>query len=264
MSILTIAAWQAEGRLTDVEANTDSVRAAARWAKEMEADLLITPEMFLSGYNVPRADLEAQADVDHAGIVAGIAQEVGIGIVAGVPEFVDTPHPAGLGIYNTSVLVSDTGEVLMRHRKYQLFGDLDRGLFLPGVAPVTTAEFKDVTIGSMICFDVEFPESVRAARRAGVELLAVPTAQMIGYAPVNEHVIPARAWDNGLYLAYVNRVGTENDLTYIGQSSICSPYGERLAGLGAEAKEEMLFATIDTEIVAQARTENPYLEELRG
>ncbi|WP_349826887.1 nitrilase-related carbon-nitrogen hydrolase [Brevibacterium litoralis] len=262
MSTLTIAAWQAEGHAADVEANTDAVRAAARWAKEMESDLLITPEMYLSGYNIPAERMrEVAASADFPALVGGIAAEVGIAIVAGVP----TSTPAG--VYNSSIIVSATGEVLARHDKHMLFGDLDRELFLRGSEPFAAAEIGGVTVGTMICYDVEFPESVRAARAAGVELLAVPTANMTGYETVNEHVIPSRAMENGMYVAYVNRVGVERtgpagELVYMGQSSVCSPFGERIAGLTGADSDQMLFATIDTEAVTRARSENPYWEDL--
>lgn len=257
MSTLTIAAWQAAGHLDDREANLQAIHDAARAAAAAGAELLITPEMYLSGYNIPSEQLLRQAGTDPAAEIADVASAHGIAILAGVPEF------TGDGVFNTSLLVTPDGQRLMQHRKYQLFGDLDRGLFRAGDDPVTTCTYRGVRLGTMICYDVEFPETVRAAALAGVEVLLVPTAQMEGFEHVNDVVISARAWDNGLYIAYTNRIGTEDNLTYIGRSVICDPRGRRVAEAAPGQVEDLLVYTIDTDAVADARTANPYLTDLR-
>lgn len=264
MTVITIAAWQGQGNLDDVEANFAALDSAASRAAEHDAQILVTPEMILSGYNIPRSDLMAQSHIDFADRVAQVATRYGITILAGVPEFVhDGGSESRTACYNTSLLVSSTGEPLLQYRKHQLFGELDRGLFTAGPTPVGVTEHLGITIGTMICYDVEFAESVREARRREVDLLLVPTAQMEGYDIVNDAVIRTRAWDNGMYVAYVNRVGSESDLTYIGQSSICSPSGQRIAGMASSNTEDLLFAQIDTAEVEAARALNPYLEDLR-
>lgn len=257
MSTLTIAAWQAAGHLDDREANLQAIHDAARAAAASGAELLITPEMYLSGYNIPSERLLRQAGTDPAAEIADVASAHGIAILAGVPEF------TGDGVFNTSLLVTPDGQRLMQHRKYQLFGDLDRGLFRAGDDPVTMCTYRGVRLGTMICYDVEFPETVRAAALAGVEVLLVPTAQMEGFEHVNDVVISARAWDNGLYIAYTNRIGTEDNLTYIGRSVICDPKGRRVAEAAPGQVEDLLVYTIDTGAVADARTTNPYLTDLR-
>ncbi|MBG6184986.1 putative amidohydrolase [Arthrobacter sp. CAN_A214] len=257
MSTLTIAAWQAAGYLDDREANLQAINDAAARATARGAELLVTPEMYLSGYNIPYERLLRQSTTDSVAEIAEIASAHGIAILAGVPEFTDD------GVFNTSLLVTPEGQRLMQHRKYQLFGELDRGLFLAGDHPVTTCIYRGVRLGTMICYDVEFPETVRAAALAGVEVLLVPTAQMEGFEHVNDVVISARAWDNGLYLAYINRIGREEDLTYIGRSVMCDPKGRRVAEAAPGQVEDLLVYTVDTRIVAAARTTNPYLTDLR-
>lgn len=257
MSTLTIAAWQAAGHLDDREANLQAIHDAAQRAAARGAEVLVTPEMYLSGYNISSERLLHQSSIDSVAEIAEVAATHGIAVLAGVPEFTEE------AVFNTSVFVTPDGQRLMQHRKYQLFGGLDRGLFQAGDYPVTTCTYRGVRIGTMICYDVEFPESVRAAALAGVEVLLVPTAQMEGFEHVNDVVISARAWDNGLYLAYTNRIGTEGELTYIGRSVLCDPKGRRVAEAAPGQVEDLLVYTIDTEIVAAARTTNPYLTDLR-
>jgi predicted amidohydrolase len=82
------------------------------------------------------------------------------------------------------------------------------------------------------------------------------------YAHIAERLIPVRAWENQVHMVYVNRVGSEADLTYVGRSSIVGPDGEVLASLDADTRG-LLIATIDPETTRRARAENPYLADRR-
>ena len=253
---LTVAGLQHAGEPGDVQANLATITTAATLARHQGAELLVTPEMFVTGYNI-EDDLGplAAADLDVA--IAEIARSVGIGIVAGLPEVA----PDG-GLYNTALLVDDSGAELARYRKTHLFGDLDRSLFVPGEVLPPPVLFRGVRVSLLICYDVEFPETVRRAALAGAELIIVPTAQMEPFSFVAEQLIRTRAWENQAYVAYVNRCGAEQELTYVGRSSIVSPYGEVLASLSA-TDTGLMTASIDTDVVARARVENPYLDDLR-
>jgi predicted amidohydrolase len=78
---------------------------------------------------------------------------------------------------------------------------------------------------------------------------------------VAEQVVRARAWENQVYVAYINHDGRERTLEYVGRSSIVAPSGDVLAG--AEHGDQLLLATIDTDVVSRARAENPYLIDRR-
>jgi 5-aminopentanamidase len=251
---LIIAGLQAAGVPGDVEANCAQLRAAAAEAATAGAGLLITPELYLTGYDIGD-QVRDLARRDLSGMVRQIAREAGLAILAGIPE------PAGEHLFNTAVLVDRRGEELLRYRKTHLFGDLDRRYFRPGDDLVAVAELHGVRIATLICYDVEFPETVRAAAERGADLIAVPTAQMTPFEFVAEQVIRARAWENQVYVAYINHDGRERTLEYVGRSSIVAPSGDVLAG--ATHGDHLLLATIDTEVVAGARTQNPYLDDRR-
>jgi len=252
---LTVAGLQAAGVPGDVEANCAQLRAAAAEAAAAGARLLITPELYLTGYDIGDQVREL-ARLDLTGAVRQIAREAGLAILAGLPE------PAGERLYNTAILVGGRGEELMRYRKTHLFGDLDRRYFVPGDDLVAVAELHGVRMAVLICYDVEFPETVRAAAERGADLIAVPTAQMTPFEFVAEQVVRTRAWENQVYLAYVNHDGRERTLEYVGRSSIVAPSGDVLAGAGHG--DQLLLATIDTEVVARARAQNPYLNDRRS
>ncbi|PSL37670.1 putative amidohydrolase [Labedella gwakjiensis] len=253
---LTIAGLQHDGVSGDVDANLAIIAEAAREAASRGARLLVTPEMFVTGYNIGER-LAPLATADLVDRVAAIAAEAGIGIVAGLPE----PLPDG-GIANALVLVDADGAALLRYRKTHLFGDLDRSLFEAGDALPGVVEIDGVRVSLLICYDVEFPETVRAASLAAADVVIVPTAQMEPYAHIAERLIPVRAWENQVHLVYVNRVGSEGDLTYVGRSSMVSPAGEILDSLDSTSTG-LMIATIDPEVTRRARQENPYLADRR-
>ena len=253
---LSLSVLQAASTPGDIPENLRRLDAVAAAAASAGADLLVTPEMFVTGYNIGDdiARLAAERPLERVG---AIAREHGIGIIAGGPE----PLPEG-GVANAAWFFDDRGEVLARHRKIQLFGDLDRAHFVAGSAPVTLAEYRGWRIALLICFDVEYPESVRSAARAGADLVAVPTAQMAPFSFVNEHLIRVRAWENALYVAYANQIGPDGDFDYVGRSVIADPLGAHVAQASADG-EELIAATLDPAVLARARALNTYLSEVR-
>ena len=253
---LTIAGLQHHGVSGDVDANLDLLADAAREASARGARILVTPEMFVTGYNIGER-LAPLATADLFDRVARIAAEAGIAIVAGLPEPLE-----GGGLANALVLVDSDGTELLRYRKTHLFGGLDRALFEAGDALPRAVDIDGVRVSVLICYDVEFPETVRAAALDGVDVVIVPTAQMEPYAHIAERLIPVRAWENQVHVVYVNRVGTEGELTYVGRSSIVSPEAEILDSLDSDTTG-LLIATIDPEVTRRARRENPYLADRR-
>lgn len=246
---MKIALWQTGsadlGRLRD-----RAVEASAAGAR-----LLITPEAFTSGYAVP--DIAGQAQPvggpwDHD--IAAIAAEAGLAILYGHPE------SAGSAVFNSATLVDRDGRVLTRHHKAHLYGEVDR-VYQPGGSLDALAEIDGVRIGVLICYDVEFPESVRALALAGADLVAVPTALMTPYEVVTRTLVPARAYENQVYLAYANRSGSEDSLTYCGESCVVGPDGVDRARAGSG--DELLLAEIDMAALARSRADNTHLGDRR-
>ncbi len=252
---LRIAGLQTPGTLRDVDANLLELELAAQEAVDNGADLLITPEMFVTGYVVgePLPELAAR---DFLGPVRALAARLGLAIVLGGPE--TAPH----GIYNTAYFIDDRGEVLHRYRKSHLFGELDRRQFVPGEELFGLVELKGVRIATMICYDVEFPETVRAAALAGAHLVAVPTAQMEPFGFIAEQLVPTRAWENQVYVAYIDHDGSEEDLVYVGRSSIVAPDATVLDSV--EHGTRLIYADVDPAFVEAQQKANPYLGDRRG
>ncbi|WP_308797853.1 carbon-nitrogen hydrolase family protein [Agromyces silvae] len=259
---LKIAVLQASSIPGDVEANLRAVDEAAGQAADRGIHLLVTPEMLLTGYNISDrvVELARQAPLER---VREIAADHRVAIVASGPELLDGPDASAARVANSAWFFDETGAVLGRHRKIQLFGQLDRDMFVEGATPTTLVDYRGFRVALLICFDVEFPETVRAAALAGADLVAVPTAQMQPFGFVNDHLIRVRAWENGVYVAYANHYGTDGSLEYVGRSVIADPLGEHLAQAQPDGGA-LLTATMDREVLGVARRQSPYLTEVRS
>ncbi|WP_046467983.1 carbon-nitrogen hydrolase family protein [Allosalinactinospora lopnorensis] len=229
----------------------------ARAAAEAGARLLVGPEMSLTGYNIGAdvARLAEPSDGPVAREVGRIAAETGVAIAYGYPE------SDGGRIYNAVQLVGAAGAPLAGYRKAHLFGELDRAAYSPGDDPVVQATLGGLRLGMLICYDVEFPEAVRAHALSGTELLLVPTALMHPHTGIATSLVPARAFESQLYIAYVNRCDTEGELDYCGSSCLVAPGGTEL--LRAGAGEELLVADVDPTVLRTARRDNTYLADRR-
>ncbi|MFJ8789313.1 carbon-nitrogen hydrolase family protein [Streptomyces sp. NPDC102462] len=254
---MRIALLQSSGRPGSVAENLKVLDEAAARAAAAGAALLATPEMFLTGYAIG-ADigrLAEPADGDRAAAVADIARRHGLAIAYGYPE------RAGAAVHNSAQLISADGTRLAGYRKTHLFGPFEHAHFTPGDRPVVQAHLDGLTVGLLICYDVEFPENVRAHALAGTDLLVVPTAQMHPYQFVAESLVPVRAFENQMYVAYVNRVGPEGEFDFVGLSTLAGPDGTARARAGRT--EDLLVADVDPGFLAASREANPYLRDRR-
>ncbi|QEU97790.1 carbon-nitrogen hydrolase [Streptomyces kanamyceticus] len=251
------ALLQSSGQLGSVAENLKALDDAAGRAAAAGAGLLVAPELFLTGYAIGDdvARLAEPADGAAAVAIGEIAVRHGIGVVYGYPE------RAGAAVFNSAQLIGPDGASLANYRKTHLFGCFERDSFTPGEQPVVQAELGGVRVGLMICYDVEFPENVRAHALAGTDLLVVPTAQMHPFQFVAESVVPVRAFENQMYVAYVNRVGLEGEFEFVGLSTLAGPDG--IARARAGRGDELVIGDVDPEFLSASRENNPYLRDRR-
>jgi 5-aminopentanamidase len=256
---MRIAIYQGPSEAGSVVRNLGILEARAQEAAGRGARFLICPEMFLSGYNIGLEQAERlaePADGPALARAATIARESGIALLLGYPERGESG-----AVYNAVRLIDRDGHGLANYRKCHLFGDLDRGMFRAGSGLSEVVELDGVRIGLLICYDVEFPESVRLLALAGADLVAVPTALMDPFEAVARILVPARATENEVFLAYANRCGREGDLRYCGLSCVVGPDGVDLARAGRS--EELILADLDPARLAAARQANSCLADRR-
>ena len=254
-AVFTVGVWQDSGVLGDVAANMAIISRATAQASRRGVHLLVFPECFLTGYyNRDRVDQVArQIDRDTFAALRDLARSNATAILVGYYEIQRS------GLYNSALLVSADGAILANYRKRALYGDWEKSTFLRGSEPVLV-ELNGVTIAVLVCFDIEFPELARECARKGADLVAVPTSLMEPYGHIARHVIPARAIENQMYIAYANRIGAEHELRYVGRSAIHDPRGAALVE-AADDSRELLVATVTRSAACDARSEFSYVEE---
>lgn len=241
--------------------NLQSLDRAVEHAAAQQADILITPEMFLTGYNIGAPAVRAAAQKTDGHVlqqVATLASTHNIAILVGFPELSDD----GL-IYNSAAFIEPSGATLCVYRKTHLFGDVDRAQFAAGTVLNAPFTYKGWQVAIAICYDIEFPEVARFYAQAGAELILTPTANMAPFHSVTNNMVPVRAQENALYIAYANYVGSEAEFNYFGLSCICGPMGEDVARATSEG-EELIVGTISRQDIENARKSTPYLLDLRS
>lgn len=215
-----------------VEENIERVRDEL---SNVDADLMILPELFTSGYFFrSRRDLVEVAEPIPDGPTTGRLQEwsaeLGTTIVAGLAERAEN------GIYNSAVLVRPNGTV-DTYRKVHLYYE-ETTLFTPGnlgfpVFSATTRDGQSYNLGMMVCFDWYFPEAARSLALRGADVIAHPSNLVLPHCP---DAMPIRARENHVYTITANRYGLEEKegetLNFIGMSEICNPQGEILCRAG--------------------------------
>jgi 5-aminopentanamidase len=246
---LTLALWQCPyaARPAEALARLDTVAAQAR---AQGAQLLVCPEMSLTGYQIGSVAVDAlaePADGALAQAVATIAQRHRIAIVYGYPEHNGPGKP-----FNAVQFVGATGQRLANYRKTHLFGDIDRAQFSPGPQAPAVFDWHGWRLGLLVCYDIEYPEPARGLALQGVDAILVPTANMIDFDEVQRVLLPARALENRVFVAYANACGHEGDTTYGGLSTACAPMGEVLTQGGRD--EQLMIATLTRTALRSART----------
>ncbi len=170
------------------------------------------------------------------------------------------PERSGNNVYNAALLIGQDGRTLANYRKTHLFGPIEKRAFAPG-EELMSLDFDGLKIGLLICYDIEFPETVRTYALADIDLVAVPTALMKPYDNVALSLVPTRAFENQLFVAYANRCGQEDDIRYTGLSCICGPDGVDIARAGTS--EELIVAELNLADRVRAKERFNYMNERR-
>ena len=241
MSKTTIACVQMDVAIGDVEANRRGIVERMQAAAESGAELVIFPECALTGYcfdSLEEAAAFAETiDGRSSDAISEVCRETGAHAVVG---FIEKDGP---DFYNAAMLVGPDG-VIGDYRKVHLpFLGVDRFL-TPGDKQFRVFELPFGRIGINICYDASFPEAARALKLLGAELIILPTNWPTGAWRTAEFIINARACENHVNFAAVNRCGVERGWDFIGRSKVVDFNGDTL-GEASRQGEEMLIIEVD-------------------
>jgi predicted amidohydrolase len=228
--------------------------------KNADADLLVLPEFFATGYQFTSHDEVAELsepvpDGNTTNVLAELSREKSIYIVAGLPE------RDGDAFYNSAILTGPEGFIGV-YRKTHLFFE-ETLYFTPGDTGFKVWDTHIGRIGIMICFDWFFPESMRSLALLGADVVAHPSNLVLPFCP---DAMPVRCLENRVFAVTANRTGTENrkkeqSLTFIGKSEVVSPGGEILSR-APDDEEALMIIDIDPK-QARDKVLNPYNDLLK-
>ena len=247
-------------KLGNKERNLKQVSEQASKARKKNIDLLIFPELHLTGYTMRDEVYHLAESIPGPSTrkVETLAREHGVHVVFGMPE---ESEVKGV-IHNTAVFVGPKG-LVGKYRKIHLPTHSvfeERRYYRPGQE---ASVFKtDIgTIGLNICYDLYFPELTRLQALQGAELVVCISASPGLRRRFFEGFCLSRAMENALYLAYVNRVGIEEGLQFWGGSRVIGPNGSVLAQCKYDV-EEFQICKVDLSEVSRARAFIPTIKDL--
>ena len=249
MATWKIAGVQMDCRLGNREHNLDVIRSRLREAAKNQARLVVFPECALTGYAFEsKEEALPFAETIPGPSTEALAQEcrtLGVWCVFGLLE------QDGADLFNACALVGPHGVAAGCRKIHLPFLGVDR-FTTRGNRPFAVHDLGDLRIGINICYDGSFPEAARVLTLLGADLVVLPTNWPTGAATTARYLVPARALENHIYYAAVNRVGLERGFRFIGQSRLAGCDGDLLVPMGSDA-EEILYAEIDPQIARRKR-----------
>ena len=259
---IKLALAQISSKRENKNENLGKIEALTINAKEQAADLVIFPEMSLTGYVVRDQIYELAETIPGPSTkrIEDIAKKTGLHIIFGMPEL---SEKAKATIFNTAVFVGPEG-LIGKYRKMYLPTHSvfeEKRYFRPGYQ---TASFNTAVgnIGLCICYDLFFPEVCRLTRLKGAQLIVAISASPAVRRSYFEILTAARALENTAFLAYVNLVGVEDGLQFWGGSRLISPTGDILAKAKYD-EEDFVICEVDYSDLRSAEPFIPTLRDLR-
>jgi predicted amidohydrolase len=241
MATWTIAGVQMDCRLGEKPRNLDTIRTRLREAAGQGARLVVFPECALTGYAFEsQEEAWPHAEPLPGPSTAALAEDcrrLGVWAIVGLLERTETG-----ALFNACALIGPQG-VVAGYRKVHLpYLGVDR-FTRHGDRPFAVHDLGGLRVGMTICYDGSFPESSRVLTLLGADLVVLPTNWPTGALSTVKYLVHARALENHIYYAAVNRVGEERGFRFIGQGRVIDCDGELLAAAGAG--EEIFCAEVD-------------------
>lgn len=208
--IFKVAVLQKRSENRAYEENIKTIIKYMTEAKKNDADVLLLPECFITGYDltINNDSAVSESDLD---VLCDKAKELGVGLVA-------TALTKGkVKPQNSAFVIGKNGEILLKYSKVHTCDFADERVLESGTE-FKACDFDGVKIGVMICYDREYPESARILMLKGAEIILVPN-DCVSMRP-RLQALSTRAYENmcGVAMANPNGKNAGNSCAY---SSIC-------------------------------------------
>jgi NAD+ synthase (glutamine-hydrolysing) len=251
MRIVRIALAQVNTTVGDLEGNAALVLQGIAAARESKADLVVFPELTLTGYPPEDLVLRRQFIDDNLKVLKEVVRKItGVAAVLG---FIDR----GEALHNAAAFVNG-GRIVARHHKIFLpnYGVFDENRYFQPGKKTSTVVLNGVTIGVNICEDIWYPEgpTLSQALVGDAEVIVNISASPYhrGKLGVREDMLATRAMDNQVIVAYANAVGGQDELVFDGNSLVLDHEGRTVAR-GRSFEEDLVLADLNIDAVVRRR-----------
>ncbi|MBD1380363.1 carbon-nitrogen family hydrolase [Metabacillus arenae] len=255
---LTISCLQINIAFGDPEKNFKQVsQEIEKTVITSKPDIIVLPELWTTGYDLTRLDEIA----DENGAVSmkflsELAKKYSVNLVGG-----SIAKKVKENVTNTMFTFNREGHLIHEYSKAHLFQLMDEHLYLKGGNKTGLFTLENIPSAGMICYDIRFPEWLRAHTTKGAQVLYVvaewPLARLYHW----RSLLIARAIENQCYVVACNRAGADLKNAFAGHSMIIDPWGEIIAE-GSE-EPETITAEIDLNKVIEVRKQIPIFNDRR-
>ncbi len=218
-------------------------------------DLLVFPEMTLTGFTMKSADFAEELKGESYSFFLELAKIKKCAIMYGVIEKGKNKN------FNTLVHLNNQGKIIKTYRKIHPFSYSKEDKNYGKGKDIVISNVQGFKIGLSICYDLRFPELYRFYGKEKVDIII----DIANWPDTRiEHwrtLLKARAIENQCFVVGVNRVGSDPYVNYNGFSSVFNPMGKEL--LADENKEKIFDVEIDKALVNEVRENLPFLKDIR-
>lgn len=259
---VNIALAQISCKVGDKKHNANVIKKNVKKAKQRGADLVVFPELSLTGYMTRDVSYELAEPIPGPStrLLEEVAKREKAYVVLGMLERSDRVHAV---LYNTAVLLGPEG-FIGKYRKMHLpthsVFEEKRYFRLGYEAPVFETDIGK--LGLTICYDVFFPEISRLLKLKGAQLIICISASPAVRRRFFEVLTVARAIENTSFLVYVNLVGIEDGLQFWGGSRLIAPNGSIITQAKHD-EQDLVLGTIDYADLRSVEVFVPTLRDLR-
>lgn len=254
---IKIALAQLDIVFGDPDKNFAQIEPNVQNAAEQQADIIVFPEMWNTGYDLTRLDKVADKDGQRTQqLLSELAKKYQITVHGG--SVFTAKHGA---FYNTTYIFGPDGTLLTTYDKVHLFGLMHEDDYLAAGVEEDHFQINGINAASVICYDIRFPEWLRTLSLDDSRILFVPAEWPTSRIPQWRRLLAARAIENQSFVVAVNRVGSDPDNPFGGHSGIYNPMGDELLTLDDQPRLKTF--TIDTKETDDARGFMPVFDDRR-
>ena len=251
--MIRIALAQINSTVGDLSGNTAKICSYIDKAKDLDVDLIAFPELAITGY--PPEDLVFRNQFVQENMKCSSEVSYNTQGITAIFGFVELDNK----LYNSAAVASE-GKLKGTHKKIFLpnYGVFDEERYFESGNTCPVFTINGTKVGVNVCEDIWYPLGPTSVQRAaGAELIININGSPFhaGKRQDRESMLSERASDHGLFIAYVNQVGGQDELVFDGSSVVIDPEG-KIISRGEPFEEDLVICDIDTTPLRQAREAN--------